>query len=401
MVMFSKRFKWDADSHPLSAALRGKLAGRHDVLDLTDANPTRVGLDYDPKTILAALARSEAMVYDPAPRGLPAAREAVSRYYQELGNAIDPDDILLTTGTSEAYGLLFKLLADPGDEILIPRPGYPLLSHLAGFDGLVCHSYPLRYHEGRGWRIDLDLLEALITARTRAVVVVNPNNPTGNYIKEAELAAVDALCRRHGLALVVDEVFSDFAGDPAPNGVRSAVNQTRALSFFLSGFSKTLGLPQMKLGWVVAGGDRDLAAAALSHLETLMDFYLSVGTPVQVGAPQMLALRVGIQRQINARIAANAGYLNAQVQGTHNMRLLIREGGWYGVLTIEDAIADEARAMELLERDNTLIHPGIFYDFYREGFVVLSLLPEPGRFRTGIDRLIRRYGEVASAAPRG
>jgi hypothetical protein len=396
--MFSKRFKWDADTHPLSVALRDKVAGGHDVLDLTDANPTRAGLDYPANVILAALSGPETMVYEPDPRGLQVAREAVSLYYRDVGETIAPDDILLAAGTSEAYGWLFKILADPGDEILIPRPGYPLLSHLAGFEGLVCHSYPLHYHEGRGWHIDLDLLEALVTVRTRAVVVVNPNNPTGNYIKEPELAAIDSLCRRHDMALIVDEVFADFEDCPSPHRVRTTLNRTTALTFVLNGFSKTLGLPQMKMGWIITAGNRERVIAARSHLELLVDFYLPVATPVQVGASLMLAQRAGIQRQINARINGNFRFLEARAQRTGNMRLLIREGGWYGVLGIDDSVLDDNRTLELLERDNTLIHPGVFYDFFREGFVVLSLLPEPGRFRTGIDRLIRRYGDVAPGA---
>jgi alanine-synthesizing transaminase len=396
--MFSKRFNWNAEIHPLSVRLRDKVAAGREVIDLTDANPTRAGLDYPVHVILAALTRPEAMVYKPAPRGLRVAREAVSHYYRDLGETIIADDILLTAGTSEAYGLLFKVLADPGDEILIPRPGYPLLSHLAGFEGLACHSYPLRYHAGRGWCIDLDVLEALVTVKTRAVVVVNPNNPTGNYIKDIELAAIDALCRRHDMALIVDEVFADFEDHPAPYRIRTTLNRTTALTFILNGFSKTLGLPQLKLGWIAISGNREQVISARANLETLVDFYLCVSAPVQVGASQMLSRRADIQRQINARINGNFRFLKARVQPTRNLQVLIREGGWYGVLAIDDSVADDQRALELLERDNTLIHPGFFYDFFREGFVVLSLLPEQGRFRMGIDRLIRRYGEVAVGA---
>lgn len=398
--MFSKRFKWDAKIHPLSETLGDLLAAGRDVIDLTDANPTRAHLIYPAKAILAALARPQAMVYTPAPQGLPVAREAVARYYRQIGRRVSRDAILLTAGTSEAYGLLFKLLADPGDEILIPRPGYPLLSHLAGFEGLTCHSYPLRYEVQTGWRFDPDLTAALITHRTRAMVVVNPNNPTGNYLTRAELAAIDAMCRRHEVALIVDEVFADFADRPAPGRVATAVGATSALTFVLNGISKVLGLPQMKLAWIVCCGDPARSTLALRHLETLMDFYLTVATPVQIGLPRLLARRISIQRRIKHRIDDNARYLAARVQATSNMRLLIREGGWYAVLAIEDAVGDETRALELLEQDHILIHPGLFYDFYREGFVVLSLLPRPDRFSTGVDRLVRRYGEPATQAQR-
>jgi alanine-synthesizing transaminase len=396
--MFSKRFDWEAVTHPLSAALRRKLDGGQTVLDLTDANPTRAGLDYPAREIIGALAPPEAMRYEPSPRGLPTAREAVSGYYSDSGSTVRADDIVLTAGTSEAYGLLFKILADPGDEILIPRPGYPLITHLAGFESLVCHSYPLRYHTDKGWRIDLEIMEALITSRTRAVVVVNPNNPTGSYIKRAELAAVDALCRRHDLALIVDEVFSDYVGRAASDGVRTTVNRTGALTFVLNGVSKLLGLPQLKLAWIVCGGDPERAAQALARLETLMDFYLTVAAPVQVGAPQLLALRGVIQSRIKARLDENASVLEGRIKGMGNLKLLIREGGWYAALAIEDDITDETRALTLLEADNTLIHPGSFFDFQREGIVILSLLPAPDRFMSGIDRLIRRYGDAVACA---
>jgi len=396
--MFSKRFEWNAASHPLSLALQDKLASGREVFDLTDANPTRVGLDYPVREILDALARPEAMIYNPSPQGLPVARQAISGYYREVGKTVCADDILLTAGTSEAYGLLFKILADPGDEILIPRPGYPLITHLAGFENLICHSYPLRYHEEKGWRIDLDVMEALITARTRALIVVNPNNPTGSYIKASELAAVDALCRRHDLALIVDEVFSDFVGSAASGGVRTTVNRTTALTFVLSGVSKILGLPHLKLAWIVCGGDPVRAARARTHLATLMDFYLSVATPVQVGAPQLLARRAAIQGRIRVRLDENARFLEARIKGAGNLKLLIREGGWYALLAIEDFVTDDTRALTLLEADDTLIHPGSFFDFQREGVVILSLLPAPDRFGIGIDRLIRRYGDMAAGA---
>lgn len=390
--MYSKRFDWHTASHPLSALLKNKLARGDAIVDLTASNPTRAGLVYPTRKLQDSLARAETLVYEPTPRGLAVAREAIAQYYREWGTAVSPERILLTSGTSEAYGLLFKLLADPGDEILIPRPGYPLISHLASFEGVACHSYPLRYDAEKGWQVNVELLTALVTERTRAVVVVNPNNPTGNRIKEAELAAIDALCRRHRMALIVDEVFSDFAGRSTADPVRTVLDRTSTLTFVLNGFSKILGLPQMKLGWIVSGGDAELAASAQTHLETIMDFYLSVSTPVQVAAPAMLAQRSEIQDQILDRLELNERCLRPQVEATANIRLLPREAGWYCVLSIDDPVADDSRALTLLEMDNILVHPGVFYDFHREGFVVLSLLVEPTRFHTGVERLIRRYG---------
>ncbi|BBO85191.1 aminotransferase [Desulfosarcina ovata subsp. sediminis] len=391
--MYSKRFDWNAARHPLGEMMAERMSRGEAILDLTDANPTRAGLEYAADAIRSVLSCPETMIYTPAPRGLAVAREAVSAYYRELGETVSPDDLLLTAGTSEAYGLLFKLLADSGDEILIPRPGYPLLSHLAGFEGLACHSYPLRHADETGWSVDLEVLSAMVTRRSRAVVVVNPNNPTGNYIKAHELAAIDRLCQAHGMALIVDEVFADFPAAAFPPPAATVVNRTSALTFVLNGFSKLLGLPQMKLGWMVVGGDSGEVAEALAHLETLTDFYLTVGTPVQLGAPQMLAGRRDIQRQIKARITGNENWLEQRVAGMSNVHRLNREGGWYTVLAIDDAIGDDERALTMMTADGTLIHPGVFYDFYREGFVVLSLLPPADRFTDGVSRLIRRFGQ--------
>lgn len=396
MAMYSKRFDWNAPPHPLGKAVERQLARGHAIIDLTDANPTRAGFDYGVGSISMEPGSADALGYAPAPRGLPAAREAVSRHYAAAGHTVCPDSVLLTTSTSEAYGLLFKLLADPGDEILIPRPGYPLLSHLAGFEGVACHSYPLRYDETSGWTVDLEILSALVTARTRAVVVVNPNNPTGNYVKAEALAAMDDLCQRHGLALIVDEVFLDYPTGSRVHAESSVVNRTRALTFVLSGFSKLLGLPQMKLGWIVAGGAPEQALAAISHLETLMDFYLTVGTPVQHAVPRLLDQGQAIRRQINQRIMDNEGWLKARLADTGNMTLLAREGGWYAVFSIDDAVSDDERALTLIARERTLIHPGTFYQFHREGFVVVSLLLPTERFVEGIRRLIRQFAQPAA-----
>ena len=392
-MKYSNRFEWDASPHPLSVAWQHKRDRGEALIDLTEANPTKVGLDYPVDAVLDPLVKPDAMVYSPAPQGLLVAREAVSGYYRKVGKTIAPSNILLTASTSEAYSLLFKLLADPGDEILIPRPGYPLLSHLAGFEGLSCCSYPLRRDEKKGWMVDLEVLYALVTPRTRAVVIVNPNNPTGSFIKEHELAAIDTMCQKHGMALIVDEVFADYVGSSPVQAIQTAVNRTSSPTFVLNGFSKILGLPQMKLGWIVCGGSAQQTATAAAHLETLNDFYLSVATPIQWAAPELLAQQDCIQNQVKARIAANETFLRTLVEKTCNIHLLIREGGWYSVLVIDDCIADDSRALDLLEQDQTLVHPGFFYDFHREGFVVISLLPVPELFRKGIRRLIHRYGE--------
>ena len=391
--MFSDRFEWDEAPNPLSRLIQEKTAAGTAILDLTAANPTRAGFDFDADIILNALAHPDGMVYTPHPQGLETARQAVAGYYREIGCKLTPDRLFLTASTSEAYSVLFKLLCNPEDEILIPRPGYPLLTYLARFEGLRPFSYPLRYDEVRGWDIDLDVLEALITPRTRAIVVVSPNNPTGSYLRWNTLADLDRVCSRHHPALIVDEVFSDFVSEEAlPDRVETALNRTEALTFVLNGFSKLLALPQMKLGWIAVCGESGRVRAARSRLETLLDFYLSVGTPIQQAAPILLRLRGNIQSRIRSRLFENHRYLKTRTESTLNCRVLRREGGWYAVIDIADAVTDEDRVLRLLDLDNTLIHPGYFYDFHREGFVVVSLLPSPNRFAAGIDRLIARFG---------
>jgi alanine-synthesizing transaminase len=387
-AMFSDRFNWDLSPNALSEILLDKRSRGETIFDLTQSNPTQAGFDYDADDILTALSQAQAMTYEPEPRGLLKARRAIAQYYLEQGAPADCGAVFLTAGTSEAYSSIFKLLGNPGDEILIPRPGYPLISYLARFEGLQPFSYPLRYNDAQGWSIDLDVLQALITPKCRAIVVVNPNNPTGNYLKQKELAALDRICRRNRLALIVDEVFVDYYAFERPPEVSTVVNHTQALTFVLNGFSKMLGLPQVKLGWVAVAGEPGLAGAARDRLEILLDFYLSVATPVQHAAARLLDHRRQIQRQILARIAGNSRILQTRITRAANCRALVREGGWYTIIEIDDAVSDEDRIRGLLEREHTLVHPGYFYEFDKEGIVVVSLLTPVETFRAGIDRLI-------------
>jgi hypothetical protein len=372
--------------------LQNKKSKGETILDLTASNPTRIGLDYESGEILAALSQPQSMVYEPDPRGLVQAREAICEYYRDQGERVESDSIFLTAGTSEAYSVLFKLLGNPGDEILIPRPGYPLLSYLACFEGLHALSYPLRYDDRKGWSIDMDVLLALINPKTRAIVIVNPNNPTGSCVNQKELAELGAVCREYDLALIADEVFSDFITIETPGRVRTAVNRSTALTFVLNGLSKTAGLPQVKLGWVVVSGDPDLSKAALSRLEMMLDFYLLTATPVQHAAKRLLHRRQVIQHQMFSRIASNSRFLEEQLTKTSNIRLLIREGGWYAIIEISDAVSDEDRVLQLVDQDHTLVHPGYFYELHREGFLVVSLLTPVAIFRDGVSRLISRFG---------
>jgi hypothetical protein len=388
--MFSNRFDWRTPPNALSTLLAQKRSAGQPIIDLTLSNPTQVDLAYNQAAILAALGQPAALTYEPDARGLPSARQAVADYYRHKGCAVDSEQLFLTASTSEAYGLLFKLLGDAGDEVLIPSPGYPLLAHLARFEGLRAVAFPLRYDPDQGWRIDLDVLEALITPKTRAIAVVSPNNPTGSYLKPKELATLDAICAHHDLALIVDEVFSDFAASQAPpERVSTALGRTHALTFVLNGFSKLVALPQVKLGWIAVSGASGLALAAAQRLEMLLDFYLPVATPVQHAVGPLIKTRPSIQTQINTRLEANHQHLLDQISLTGNCRLLWREGGWYAIVEIHDDLSDEARVVRLLDQHNTLVHPGFFYDFNREGFVVLSLLPAPALFRTGVSNLMR------------
>jgi hypothetical protein len=391
--MFAERSYIDPDPDPLGRLLQERAAEGQGVIDLTASNPTQAGLRYDAATILGALGDPRALTYAPAPCGLPAARRAVAYYYRHRGVALEPARVLLTASTSEAYAAIFKLLGDPGEEILIPRPGYPLLSHLARFEGLRPVAYPARYREGLGWSLDLDVLEALVSPATRAVVAVSPNNPTGAYLKPQELAALDTLCARHGLALIVDEVFADY---PAARGNArgyTVAGRTRALTFVLSGLSKVVGLPQVKLGWMAVGGEEALAQEACARLETLLDFYLSVGAPVQHAVGRLLGLGKGLRGQIQARLAANAGFLERRLSGGTGLRLLVREGGWYAVVAM-DAPGGDERLLELVRRDRVLVHPGHFYGFDRPGCVVLSLLTPEATFRRGVEHLVARCGKI-------
>src|SRR3984957_2700500 len=319
MRVFSSRLQWDSQPNPLSILLAEKRRSGAAILDLTESNPTRAGLDYPGGELLAALADSRALLYEPDPRGLLTAREAVSEYYAGRGIDVPAARILLTGSTSEAYSYLFKLLADPGDEILVPRPSYPLFDYLAAMESVRVVQYPLRY-DGV-WHIDFDALASAITGRTRAIVVVSPNNPTRSYLKRTDWERLQTF----GLPILSDEVFSDFGFAPDSTRVATLAEQSGALTFSMSGLSKIAGLPQMKLGWIVAGGPDH--AAALEGLEWIADTFLSVATPVQWALPRILAASATVQEQIRRRTRGNLEHLIECASGT-SCRYLNIEGGW-------------------------------------------------------------------------
>ncbi len=466
--MFSSRLSWDLRPNALTTLLDQKRAENASILDLTESNPTRAGFTYQQEEILDALADPRALRYDPSPRGLLSAREAVASNHAERGCTIQPDQILLTASTSEAYAYLFKLLCDPGDEILTPRPSYPLFEFLAALESVRVRQYPLRYDGA--WRIDFAALEAAITYRTRAIVIVDPNNPTGSFLDPDESDRLQSLATAHGLAILIDEVFLDYRFDsptardqsretsrdqrerttsepaetappihspqtsrdqrerfrgilPRDSGERTTADPTLnprmsrdqltqqlalaparsqltrqratersqisdsppALTFHMSGLSKIAGLPQMKLGWIVADGPGH--QLALDRLELIADTYLSVSTPVQLALPRLLAASEPIRAQILDRAQANLATARSLTTGTA-CHVLNVEGGWYATLQVPQTRSEEQWALTLLDDHNVLIQPGFFFDFESEAFLIVSLITPPEIFAEGVRRII-------------
>ncbi len=390
---FSSRTHWDLRPNALSELLFRKRREKAEVLDLTESNPTQAGFAYPVREILGALASPEALVYQPDPRGLQKTREAISASFADSGFPVPADRILATASTSDAYAYLFKLLADPGDEILVPRPSYPLFEYLASLESLRVVHYPLAYDEG--WWLDVDALPALAGPRTRAVVVVNPNNPTGSYLKRGELEALTRFCGERNLAVISDEVFSDFALRSDPQRVASLAARQDGLTFSLSGLSKIAGLPQLKLAWVAVSGSEDLRHEAMARLELIADTYLSTGSPVQHAAVKLLPLRRELQRQMIERLQSNLAHLRGALAEQSCFRLLDLEGGWYATLRLPPAWLEEEWTLSLLEEHDVLVQPGYFYDFPAGAFVVLSLLAKPEVFREGVRRCLLHASPTA------
>lgn len=387
--MFSSRLSWDLRPNRLSELLEAKRRSGAAILDLTESNPTRAGFAYPAEQIVQSLANPASLLYEPSPAGLPQAREAVAADYAARGKTVDPDRILLTASTSEAYSHLFKLLADPGDEVLVPRPSYPLFEFLASLESIRAVHYPLAYH-GR-WEMDLDALASAVTEHTRAVVIVNPNNPTGSFLKKDELERLVDVCARKNLAIISDEVFSNYGFEQDPKRVETLVDLKRVPAFCLGGLSKAAGLPQMKLGWIALAGPQAWHNTARERLELIADTYLSVGMPVQHALPQLLTHGAEVQKQIVSRTRTNLALLRAAVNETA-LRVLDVEGGWYAVLEVPRTRSEEEWCAELLDRENVLVQPGFFYDFESEAFLVVSLLTPPEVFREGVGRLVGRAG---------
>jgi alanine-synthesizing transaminase len=448
--MFSSRTNWLLEQNELAkACARRKRAGLP-ILDLTESNPTECGFNY-PESVLVAFQNREMLTYRPDPQGLLSARQAVANYYADQGIAIGPDQVFLTASTSEAYSFIFRLICDPGDQVLAPEPSYPLFDDLARLNDLNLARYPLQYEEG--WKIDCESMASRVSARTRAILALHPNNPTGSFVAPREREFLLQLCNKRRLALLVDEVFLDYcyeagSANDARAGVRPArkspasspinrghdslssrrprqarlragalrwaqarreardqlqtargitgpapqsfAGERGALVFTLNGISKTAALPQMKCSWIVVSGPDAPLRSACARLEMIADTYLPVSTPVALALPELLASRRVLQRQIMSRLAGNLSALRRRLRAGSPVSRLSVKGGWYAILRVPRIRSDENWAIRLLEEEGVLVHPGHFYDFRREGYLVVSLLPPADIFVTGIRKLVRR-----------
>jgi alanine-synthesizing transaminase len=387
---FSQRASWDLAETELTQAIRERRAAGLPLYDLTASNLTRCGFHYDEATILAPLAQPQALIYDPNPRGILSAREAVCRYYADHGAELSPENLFLTPSTSEAYSYLFRVLCDPGDEVLIAQPSYPLCDFLAQIDSIRLVQYPLFYDHG--WHLDAEALRQRITPRTRAIALVHPNNPTGHFLKRSERSELEDICEQHGLALIVDEVFLDYrlTGEAT---LSFACGPHPVLTFVLSGLSKIAALPQMKAAWITAFGPPAALTPALERVEVIADTFLSMNAPVQYALPVWLETRVAIQRQILDRARRNLALLDREFAGSPISRLEV-EGGWYVVLRIPAIDRDEDVAVRLVKEFGVEIHPGHFFGFPDTGWLVLSLLVNESDCVLGHQSIHRIFSEI-------
>jgi alanine-synthesizing transaminase len=387
--MFSDRTNWKLTQNLFSQAQQEMREAGARILNLTVSNPTQCDLPYDAAAILAAFQNAAALSYDPQPKGLDTAREAVARYYRESHHLpdVDTEAILLTTSTSEAYSFVFRLLCNPGDEVLVAKPSYPLFDFLAGLQDVKLVPYPLVY--AQGWLIDFPSLAQAITPRTRAILLVHPNNPTGSFLSNGETEKLNQVCREKNLALIADEVFLDYSHDGAARP--SFAGNREALTFTLSGLSKISALPQMKAAWMITTGPKDMVETALARLEIIGDTFLSMSAPIQLALPDLLDQRKTIQPFLLAHIRKNVKELARQLALQNTCEQLHQEGGWSAVLRVPAMQSDEQLAIDLLRIRNVLVHPGHFYDFPNDGYLIISLLTPPDEFREGIARLLLHF----------
>ncbi len=381
--MFSRRLEFDLRPNELAALLSRKNKEGIDVIDMTLSNPTRAGFNYPFDQISDAFAAASYAVYSPQPRGTPEARDAVCKYYETRGQKVSPEDVIITASTSEAYSFLFRLLADPGERIVVPGPGYPLFDYLLHLDGLHPVSCRMRYNFG--WWYDFN--PAVFDESVKAVIIVSPSNPAGNYIHLDEWAEIVGLCARKGIALICDEVFHEFSHAGAEPGA-DLVEETEALSFVLNGFSKTAGLPQVKMSWIVVRGPEQLKQTALQKLEFISDTFLSPSTAVQGAAGAIFRLAPAIRSQIQLRTSSNLAYLEKTVRDSP-VDCLRTEGGWAAIIRLPGIMGCEEWSVHLLDKYHILTHPGSFYGLEGGSFLVLSLLSEKESFQEGVFRIMK------------
>jgi alanine-synthesizing transaminase len=390
---FARRTSWDLTTNRYTEALDAHRRAGRELLDLTASNPTTIGLEYREEELLRALSNREALRYEPQPRGLLAARETMTHYYSERGARVSPDDLILTTSTSEAYSFVFRLLCNPGDAVLVPTPSYPLFDFLADIQDVKLEPYELVYDHG--WQIDFTSLTRAVEradAHCRALMVVHPNNPTGSYVKAREAEQLNHICAQNGLAIVADEVFLDYSLSeqrPLTFSANDAV-----LTFTLSGLSKISALPQMKVAWVAVSGPQDLKNQALARLEVIADTYLSMNAPIQLAIPTMLEERHSVQSQLMHRVRENLQELDSQLARQKLCRRLDVEGGWYASLRVPVTGSDEDVAIALLQEKGVLVQPGHFYDFAADGHLVVSLITPLDTFCSGITRLLEYLATI-------
>lgn len=382
--MFSSRTPAKMSANKLANIIEEKKLSNTSLIDLTVSNPTQVFFDYPEAEIITALANKNSLFYRPDPKGLLVARNAIAKYYNL--QQVTEENIFLTASTSEAYTLLFKLLMNSGDSVLVPTPSYPLFEHLAQIESVIPINYHL-YFDG-AWHIDFPYLQSVCQKNTRAIIIVNPNNPTGSYVKKEELKQLINFCKQNSLALISDEVFYDYSHYKDKARASSIATVDDILTFTLNGLSKVAGLPQLKLGWIILNGPKEIFDEAYQRLEFITDLFLSVSSPVQHALPSILELVPALQTQIQERVLANYNWLKSQIPVDSVCRLLPTEGGWYTILQVPKILTEEELILELLIKENLIIHPGYFFDFQLEGFLVISLITRAEIFQFGIVKLL-------------
>ena len=388
--MFSERTNWILEPNMITVLLESFKNQGVEVIDLTASNPTQCAFKFSHADILQAFQKNDNLLYRPSALGHGAARETVAAYYQQQGHKISCDQILLTASTSEAYSFLFRLLTSPGDTVLFPRPSYPLFEYLMGLNDVTPQTYSLVYRDR--WQLVVPEFRKAAASSPKAVIVVNPNNPTGSYLTKEEVAVLNKFCQQQKAAIIADEVFFDYHFDDK-EGQPSFAGNMEVLTFTLGGISKTLALPQMKIAWIVATGPTELVQEALGRLEVIADTFLSVNTPAQNALPEWLALRTPIQQEIVMRLRRNRDILMKETASS-SCRVLSAQGGWYAVLQLPKKISEEEFILKLLKEQHVFVHPGYFFDFADEPYLVLSLLPAEKDFQEGLKRILGQITKI-------